>query len=106
MSPALPAYIPFKFDAAPMNSSGFAVGVAAADEGAFDEVMRAAEVGFAMVEVLLNVDVTSATTSETVIVRVRVAVDVRVVVSSARARSGSRAYTRVEKRILMVVCVC
>lgn len=91
ITPALPAYIPFKFDAAPMKFSGFAVEVAVGDDGDFDDVIRGAAVDFARLEVLFNVDVTSATTSETVIVRVRVAVEVRVVVSSARARRGRRA---------------
>jgi len=59
-------------------------------------------VAVAKVEVLLfsRVDVTEATTSETVMVRVRVAVDVRVVVSSAMARRGRSAYARVAKRML------
>ena len=90
--PALPAYIPFKLEAAPMKFAGWAVAVAATDEGAFDVDLRSAVVvGVVRVEVLFMVDVTDATTSEMVIVRVRVAVEVRVVVSSARARRGRRA---------------
>src|SRR6266487_5280433 len=64
-------------------------------------------VGGAVVVLLFEeyVDVTDATTSETVIVRVRVAVDVRVVVveESATARRGrKRAVATAEKRILNV----
>ena len=89
--PALPAYIAFKLAAAPMKFSGTtAVDVALADEGDFKGVLSD-DVGVVRVEEPLKVDVTSATTSETVIVRVRVAVEVRVVVSSARARRGRRA---------------
>ena len=89
--PALPAYIAFKFAAAPMKFPGTtAVDVALAEEGDFKGVLSD-DVGVVRVEEPLKVDVTSATTSETVIVRVRVAVEVRVVVSSARARRGRRA---------------
>lgn len=101
ITPALPAYIAFKLDAAPIKFSGITVADAVADLDADSaEDRRLVDVGVAKVEVLFNVEVTDATTSETVMVRVRVAVEVRVVVSSARARRGRRAYAKVVKRIL------
>ena len=80
------------------------------DVGVADLVITAlpepTAVGGAVVVLLFKgyVDVTDATTWETVIVRVRVAVDVRVVVDeSATARRGRRrAVATAEKRILNV----
>jgi hypothetical protein len=80
------------------------------DVGVVDVVIAAppepTAVGGAVVVLLFEeyVDVTDATTWDTVIVRVRVAVDVRVVVEeSATARRGRRrAVATAEKRILDV----
>jgi len=92
-TPALPAYIELRDDAAPMKFEGIDV-VAATAEVGDPEVLRITEeevVCGVKVAVLLfveMVDVTDATTWEMVMVLVIVAVDVRVVVDSARARAG------------------
>lgn len=102
-TPALPAYIPFRLEAAPMNSPGTLVVLVAVAEVTTEDAVPTGAVVYAIVVLLYdNVEVTDATTSDTVIVCVLVAVEKRVVVSSANARRGRSAKVRVEKRILTI----
>jgi len=118
--PALPAYMEFNDEAAPMKLLGMDVVAAPGDVAAgvllpmrvgvvvILEVVPTA-VGPAKVVVLPAeyVLVTDATTSEMVMVLVRVAVDVRVVVeeSAASARRGRSSIEVIVERCILYVCI-